>query len=172
MTVLVALETPRGVVLGTDSFIGNDAVRDVTAGPKWRRVGPLVIAFSGSMRLAQSLSLLKPPKQPRRGEDVCDWIVRTVVRPLVEANEWPKGTTSDLGLLVAYAGRCYEVGSDLGVSRSARGYAATGAGYPYALGALHASGASEPVRRVSAALAAACDLSPMCCGPLHVEVFA
>lgn len=172
MTVLVAVESPDGVWLGTDSFLGSEGVRDLHDGPKWRRVGPLVVAFAGSVRFAQGLAGLKVKGRPKRGESVPDWLARVVVAPLLEAGTWSRSGSSGSSLLMLCGGRIYEMGDDLGIARSARGFAAAGAGYEYAYGSLHSTSHMDAPFRVRAALEAACEFSPLCCAPLHVEVFA
>lgn len=172
MTVLVAVESAEGVVLGCDSFLGTEDLRDLHTGPKWRRVGPLTIAHAGSVRHAQALARLRVDSRPRRREDVRDWIARAVVVPLVESGEWSRDKGADATLVIAYAGRAYEIAGDLAVHRSARGYTAAGAGHPYAYGSLHATQGRPAEERVRAALAAACDLSPLCSMPIFVETFA
>jgi ATP-dependent protease HslVU (ClpYQ) peptidase subunit len=171
MTVLVAVESPEGVVLGCDSFLGGEALRDLHHGPKWRRLGPLVIAGAGQCFPDQALGTLRVDSRPRRREDGRDWIARAVVAPMVERGSWRREGIA-AAFLVAYRGAVYEIDETLGVSRSARGYAASGAGYAYAYGALHATEGRPALERVRAALTAACEMSPVCCGPLHVEVFA
>lgn len=172
MTVLVAVEAPDGVWLGCDSFLGNAGVRDLHDGPKWRRVGPLVIAFAGSIRFAQGLAGLRVKGRPKRGESTPDWLVRVVVTPLVDDGAWSASLASDSTLLIAYSGRVYEVSGDLSITRSARGFVAAGAGAEYAYGSLHSTPHLDAPFRVRASLEAACELSPLCCAPLHMQVFA
>ena len=47
MTLCIAIESPSGVVVASDSFFGNERTSDRIDRPKWFRAGPLFVAFAG-----------------------------------------------------------------------------------------------------------------------------
>lgn len=174
MTCIVGIETPTGAYLGADSFIGSTSYVDSKASAKVFARNGWHIGVAGSARFANLLEhIFEWPVAPK-GDDMA-----AVVRVSVDiakaasgddlcfsASTGQRSLESELMLVVG--GRIYTSGSNLGVYRSRRGYAAIGSGDQYALGALHATKDQPPRARVLAALRAAASHAPTVAGPFRI----
>lgn len=159
MTCAVGVEAQGGVWMAADSKIGNTHYCDVTADVKLVPIGGnprMVFGASGLPRVAAAIALIRAPRRPRTDTDY-SYVCRTLEAILADlrASETPL----ELALVVGYHGRIYEIDSALSVTRSVYGYAATGSGYPYALGSL-ASTSGDAKKRAVSAVAAACRHCP------------
>jgi ATP-dependent protease HslVU (ClpYQ) peptidase subunit len=83
----------------------------------------------------------------------------------VKTNEQESGGS----FLVGYRGRLFEIQSDYQVAETTYGFAATGCGEDYLLGAMHALAAEKPEQRILRALAAAEEFSAGVRGPFIVK---
>ncbi len=84
MTCIVGVATRgEGVVLGADTLAGNSDSWIQVASPKLYKPRPwLAFGFTTSWRFGQILGHeldLPAADEPVRGEDVLDWVVRTLV---------------------------------------------------------------------------------------------
>jgi hypothetical protein len=173
VTAVVGLETPEGAWLGCDSFLGDDVAADALARPKLFRRPGLVFGWAGSVTAAQAVEHMPRFRARRRGEDPESYLVAVVV-PRVRAALAPLGypstgrdaVASPADFLVAVGGRLWTLQDDLSAVRSAMGFAAIGAGAPYALGALAATDGA-PAARVRRALEVATRLCAQVRAPYH-----
>lgn len=173
MTCVLGVETPNGVWLGSDSYLGSDEDwRDGLDGPKWFDWGGARFAYSGALRPAQLIARASAPRRPRGDEDDGAYLARLIetARRVHKAHDVVR-RDMDLSWLLAYRGRLYMVMDDYALVRSAHGYAACGAGEKYALGALAATAKAglDPATRVRRALAAAARHSNSVAEPFYVE---
>lgn len=167
MTCVVALETPRSVWLGCDSFIGDDTLVDLVDRPKWFDRGRVTIAYAGVLTLPQAMESIRWPGR-RKGQTLARHLV-SVVDALRTAARKTDTPTKDADLLIVAEGAVYTAEELTQVVRSARGYTAIGGGQKYALGALAATEDKPPRERVERALAAAETWSPGVRRPFHIR---
>lgn len=122
-----ATETDVGhVFIGCDSFLGSEEWADKIDRPKWFRRSGVVLAYAGSLHLAQSLEFnLKPWRTLRKDEDPLAYVCRVVV-PAIKT--LATGSKIDTSFLAVVGGQVIHIGDDLGVSRSNYGYNAIGVG--------------------------------------------
>lgn len=132
MTCCAALEVPATaddpahVYLGCDSFLGTEEIADKIDRPKWFRRSGVVLAFAGSLQLAQTLEYsAKPWRTLRKGEDPLAYVCRVVVPAIKIASA---GSKIDTSFLAVVGGQVIHIGDDLGASRSTYGYNAIGVG--------------------------------------------
>jgi len=180
LTVCVALEHEGKVILGTDSFVGNEISKDSVDGPKIFRIGQIAVAYAGGMRVPQIL--MHTLKVPRYSEakaslwtvSLAEQIRRILVEYGAAGRNSEDGDTSSADMLIAVKGKVYTMQEDFAIYRVQRGYAAIGIGASYALGSLYTSGENgltDPVHRVRLALRAAGQFSPAVSDPFWaVEV--
>lgn len=145
MTCIVGLEHDGLVTIGGDSAAVEGDSIDTYCAPKVFEVGPYLIGFCESFRLGQVIQyrLTKVPEQ--RCTDDLEHLATVFVDKLREqlgragvAKPVDGEDTQPGSLLVGYRSALYSIDSDFHVGRSTRGYAAIGAGAPYALGAMTA----------------------------------
>jgi ATP-dependent protease HslVU (ClpYQ) peptidase subunit len=174
MTCIVGLETKDGAIIGADAFIGGTAYADSKAGAKVFCRNGWHIGVAGSTRFANLLEhVFEWPVAPT--SDDAGAVVRVAVdiAKLAAGDDLCFSTSSgqrslESELMLVVAGRIYTSGSNLGMYRSRRGYAAIGSGDQYALGALHATKDMPPRARVLAALRAAATHTPTVAGPFRI----
>lgn len=158
MTVIAAVEHPGGVLVGCDSCVAAGDALDTLDHPKWfRRRGGLLVAYAGSVRVAQAAELAPGWRGQREGEGDVDYLVNVVATAVRRAvNAAPGARNGEASYLLAYRGRVYEMAGNCVVIRSAFGYGAIGSGESCAKGALSALVGKVPPREaLRAALAAA-----------------
>ena len=174
MTCVVGIETKAGAIIGADSFIGSSAYADAKVSAKVYSRNGWTVGVAGSARFANLLEhVFKWPKAPTT--DDMGAVVRLAVdiAKAVSGDDLCFSTSSgqrslESELMIVVAGRIYTSGSNLGVYRSRRGYAAIGSGDQYALGALHATRGQPPRARVVTALRAAAAHTPTVAGPFRI----
>lgn len=174
MTVIIAAESPTGVVLGCDSYLGSHGTRLAISRAKWFVNGPCILAFAGSVRGAQVAEhWLKPFRAPKRNEPDESYLVTVVAASIRGAHEHVGGEAEKLVehngavFLVAFRGRVHLIQGDYSVARTRDGYAALGAGEDFALGALAATHGMPPRDRVRLALEAATRHCSHVSAPFH-----
>lgn len=183
MTAIAAVVGPSGAVWMGGDAAGTDE-RDLSLGigtePKVWRQGPVLFGACGSFRVAQLLRWHMDLPHPDPNVDAVEYITGPLIdamrQTLVERGSlttWlDEGTDAiaESGLLVALAGRVFEVYSDFGVGELVHGYAATGCGSLIALGALAATEgmSTKPRERVRLALDAAERHSAGVRGPMTI----
>lgn len=175
MTVVVAIETGTGVVIGADSagVAGLDLI--VRADEKVFHRGPMIMGFTASFRMGQLLRYqLEIPKHPKNMDDheYMSTVFIDSVRSCLSKGGYAKKTNEqeEAGTFLAgYKGRVYTIESDYQVGKSAAGYDAVGCGAQIALGAMHATDNSlDPEVRIRKALDAAEAFSAGVRGPFMV----
>ncbi len=167
MTCIVALEADRGVWIGSDSYVGSDAVRD-TMGAKWFQRGPLLLASAGSIYAGQVAEFGVQFRVKRKHESDLEYIVLAVAEPLRAIHRAVGIKLDGDNFIAAYGGRAYWIGDDYGVHRSLFGYVCVGAGEQFASGSLATDTAMNPRARVLAALGAAAKHCSQVDPPFHV----
>lgn len=176
MTCIVALEHAGAAWIGCDSFMGTAHQRDRTDRPKfWVRAG-MTIGFAGSFRAAQVIEHGIRFRPHQASESVHRYLVSEVAKKIRStlnregAAVREQGTDSqDAELIVCIRGEVWIIQADYAALRSTHGFAASGSGGPYALGALLATPKMEPHRRIMTALKAATAFSTSVCEPFHIE---
>jgi ATP-dependent protease HslVU (ClpYQ) peptidase subunit len=162
MTCIVGLEHQGSAYLGSDSFVGNSNFADSCSGPKLHYVGMILFGHAGSVRrsdvLMDRMRISSGPKRPSE-RWVSKHIIPEMVRVLKEHDVAFRETNAppddNGGSIVAICGHVYEIGCNMGVTRSRYGYAAIGSGYMAALGSLASTLGKLPHVRIRLALEAA-----------------
>lgn len=188
MTCIVALKTiNKTVVLGGDSFCGDDEVANLCHAPKVYKVGPIGVGLCGQVRTEQILErILKKviPKQEERGELTEEWLVYklpNIIRKAMKKHgvlDEEQGTDQldDSEYIFAFDSKIYFLNKDFGFWDTQHQYGAIGAGKQFALGALAYASETSKVKKsphqvVQMALEAAATWSPWVRAPFAmVEV--
>lgn len=188
MTCIVALRTTnKTVILGGDSFCGDDEVVNLCRAPKVYKVGPIGVGLCGQVRSEQILEkTLKKvvPEQEEKGELTEEWLVYKLPNIIRKAMKKHGALCEDQGAhqlndseyIFAFNGKIYFLDEDFGLWDTQYKYGAIGSGKPFALGALaYASETPQmeenPHRVVQMALEAAAKWSPWVRAPFTmVEV--
>ena len=179
MTCIVGVEGKGGAWIGCDSFWGDSGIKSGAIDrPKIFALGSCAVGYAGSLRVPQILEYGAKVRKIRRGEDALSYLVCAIVPALRRAlrtngalgvsRETPGVDAHEASLLLVLRSEIYTIQGDLAVSRALEGYAATGAGEPFALGSLASTKGRKAEDRVRIALEAAAIHSPYVCGPLHV----
>lgn len=128
MTTIIAVETPTGIIFGSDSQI-TSVGKEVLDGPKFFQHGDVIFGSAGRLRLVQELRYGK--KVPRVKGDPTKYVHQKLLPFIAEAME-----RADLKweneLIVAVGGSAYKIGIDNTVMRSPDGVYIIGSGAAYA----------------------------------------
>lgn len=169
MTCLVALEHSGRVWVGSDSFLGTDAVRDLPDRPKWFRRSGVFVGYAGSLRAAQVVENFATFRRRERGEADLAYLVNVVAEGFRKALNVSRVRLNTASFLLAYRGRAYALQDDYSVARSSYGYLCIGAGAEIANGALAVLPQTEdPKSIITQAIAAAERHSTKVGGRYHV----
>jgi ATP-dependent protease HslVU (ClpYQ) peptidase subunit len=175
MTCIVAVTSPAGICMGGDSAALSGWVNLSGAEPKVFTNGDYLIGFTTSFRMGQLLRYADLPKPlDRTGEELLRFMCTEFIdatRTLFKDGGWAeneKGAEKGGTFLVAVNGALLKVDGNYMVTQPADGYAACGAGWELALGALHATARVAPERRCRLALAAAAHHSAAVRAPFHI----
>lgn len=172
MTLVIALEVPRGVLVACDSFLGTVTSRDVIDAPKWFKASSsLLVGYAGSVRAAQVAERAVRYRRQRKSEDDRGYL-QAVVEAIREAHHALIDDDSDpeAEYLLAYRGRAYTLQEGYGLTRSAYGFAAIGAASAEALSALHATADLAPRTRAERVMQSVGRVSQFVCEPYHYVV--
>lgn len=165
MTCAVGLKANGRVYLGVDSACTSNLIQ-ITArsSGKLFRLGPLLIASSGSRRAPQIIQHCLSESFTGIERSPYEWLVKrltvTLRRALTEHGSLEKyadggADKQDLTMLIAYRNRLFELHEDFQVDEWREPYCAIGAGDQLALGAFFATKDLDPMARVRMALCAA-----------------
>jgi ATP-dependent protease HslVU (ClpYQ) peptidase subunit len=175
VTCIVALETGRGVWMGSDRAGSDGYTIGAVCSPKTFHNGPLLIGYTSSFRMGQLLQYALQPPLHSLGWDIDRWVATDLMRALRTAyadHGWDAlhhNVAEGGNFLLALRGRCYEIQSDYSFLRSPTGEYAIGSGCYHALGSLHATRDwAKPKARVLAALEAAAEHVATVAGPFDV----
>lgn len=170
MTLCIAIESPSGVVVASDSFFGNERTSDRIDRPKWFRAGPLFVAFAGDPRAAQIAQHSVKPRKRARGESVDAYLFSyaSAIREAHRAHH-DSGNDAETEFIVICEGRAYEIQQGYSVTRSRRGFCAIGAGSSEAIAALYVTRDVEPVERARRVMRAVARVSNYVRAPFYVE---
>lgn len=128
MTTIIAVETPQGIIFGSDSQITTQG-KEVLDGPKFFQKGDVIFGSAGRLRLMQELRYGK--RVPRVTGDPTNYVHRKLLPFIADAME-----RADLAweneLIVAVKGSAYKIGIDNTVIRSPKGVYVIGSGSPWA----------------------------------------
>jgi ATP-dependent protease HslVU (ClpYQ) peptidase subunit len=179
MTTVIAVETKRGVIFGSDTQVTSGFQKSQLAAPKFFQKNDYVIGLAGVWEM---FSVLKRSELPAVETDDLDAHMREVFLPV--ANQLENEMLEKFGvpanhpnaphssLLVSVRGAVYEVDLNDGQApwRKGSGYSAIGSGSRYALGSL--GGARKlDLKAVEAALLAASRNDIGTSGPFIVKNF-
>lgn len=173
MTCIVGLVEDGKIYMGADRGMSDKRFIASSLTPKIRKIGPILIGYSASRGTGQLAHFVNYPKPDFN--NVERWVRMDMCKALQEASEAYKVDISAEGIaadfLVGVGGKLFEVTTtDWSVTEYEA--IATGSGYSYALGALHATSSYDisPRDRVKIALDAAIKYSPSCQSPIDLLV--
>lgn len=176
MTAIIAVKKGGKVSIGSDS-LGSSTYLKQNYGTKLIKGSNFTVGYSASYRMAgileDNLDDFKAPKKwdIKEARRFAEWfrsvMLKYGAKKEGEDGELPKHPVL---LIMATKSKIFHIGYDYAVLES-RQFAATGSGNMILEGAAHALfdtnlDASEIVYE---AIEAACDLSPSCGKPIHVE---
>jgi len=168
MTLVIGLEDPEGVILGSDSYAGSEDFRDSTDGPKWFRFGPVWVAWAGSFAVAKAAEHFAPVPPRKKGERDASYLFR-MTQALYTACLPLSGVKPEEGeFVLAWKNRVYTVETGGAPVRSRHGYAAAGAGAFQAVAALAATEGLPGEERVKKTLEAVGRHSTRVSPPFHL----
>lgn len=187
MTVVVALRCSDGsVVMGGDSFCGDEDVLDVCLAPKAYMVGPVGVGICGGVRTEQILERTLREVIPEKKDVTAKWLQSDLTDILHETMSDQKVVTStegfhslkDSSYLLVFDGVIYHLEEDFSLWDSRRNFAAIGAGKQFALGALGVQlsrlgrfpDVEEATTMVQWALQTTATWSPWVCSPFITVV--
>lgn len=171
-TCIVGIVHGKDVWMGCDSMASDERAKVQMLAPKIMRVGDMLIGVCGALRIRDVVEFVT---MPERTESVSDreYIVRSYIPALRNALREAGTLTTEDGLeeyygdmLIAYRAKLYSLCEDFALLEHS--HWATGSGGMYAMGALYAT-KGEPRTRIKTALQAACEYSPSCGPPFHIE---
>jgi ATP-dependent protease HslVU (ClpYQ) peptidase subunit len=175
VTAIVAVRAADGfVALGGDSFYGDSKTVDLGAAPKVEAVGPIGFGVCGSVPAETAFRIaLRKFVRKRITERAILEDLPALAYDEAERRHVCDEDRGSAGYMLVHDGAIYTVEGLDGIVRTARPYAAIGAGGPLALAAAayppdimpNGYAASLVVRR---ALGVAADLSPWVRAPFHV----
>jgi len=178
MTCVVALVTNGKIILGGDSFCGDDSILDICRSPKVYKIGPIGVGLCGNVRSEQILEKTLKYHIPRRQKITHNWLVNNLTESVRKAMKkygclYDKDGVHEMkesAYILTFKDRIYHFDEDFGLWDSARPYTAIGAGRSIAFGALAQSiklglHNENPEKVVLDALEIASEWSPWVCGP-------
>lgn len=191
MTIIAGIETPQGVILGSDSGCTLEGrLISRTDRKVFTRGTSLVIGTAGSARQQQIISEYmhfptekKPEnwvykRKTTRGMTPERWMLLCFIpklKEIFEAHGWTQTDRDRLDytqtyLLVGVSNHLFAVWSDLQIERTLSGYHAIGSGSELARGSLRSTRDwLDPQRRIKESLEAAIEFNTACKGPLCIE---
>lgn len=132
MTVAIGAVVENGVVLVSDEWASNDSEKWRMPGGSVFKVGPLGIAYCGSVRAGQILQEWLLDLDAKETENA-DCFIRLIARAWQSINASKDAWDGDL--LAAWRGKLYHIDYEGGLSEHER-YFAIGAGSQFAMGYL------------------------------------
>jgi ATP-dependent protease HslVU (ClpYQ) peptidase subunit len=171
-TCIVGIVHGGNVWMGCDSMASSDYVKAEMRVPKIFRVGEMLIGVCGSLRVRDIVEFVPLPARLESDTNDRGYLVTSYVpqlrNALKEAGvlDADEVDSFDGGMLIAYRGRLFQVYSDFAIMEQERW--AVGSGSDYALGSLFST-SGDPQKRIKTALQAACEFSPSCAPPFHIE---
>ncbi len=176
MTCIVAVETPAGVVMGSDRMASGGGTGITLDYPKTFTNGPVLFGCCGSIRLRQLLqhSLIVPVDSLSWDLDrwVSHYLMAAIRSTFEEHGALFRRDNTDRGgsAIIAIRGRAYELQSDYSFVRTTTGEYAVGSGEDHAKGSLHATRGNrrDPEARIIGALEAAAEHVVTVAGPFDI----
>lgn len=139
MTCIVGIEHGKRVLMGGDVQGSGANYKVLHTQPKVFRKNALLFGYTTSYRFGQIIEHgLKNPIAPDSDDEIYRWLV-TVLVPDIRKCLKDEGYEQGGNCLIAVRGQLWELQADFSVLRSAKGYAAVGSGYEYALGSVFTS---------------------------------
>ena len=164
MTTVIAVETPKGVILGSDSQVTSYG-KEPMNGPKYFKNGGVVFALAGRARFIQELRYGRIPAV--RGD--VDRYVHTKLVPFIRDLAEKTELKEENQFIVVVKDRVYKIDPDLTVSRSASRVYVIGSGTPWATAYLSTVSKVDE-SAVKKALEVAAKHDPYTSGPFHVSM--
>jgi ATP-dependent protease HslVU (ClpYQ) peptidase subunit len=156
MTCIVAVSDRKQVWMGGDSAATRGTDRYILKQPKVWTAGRFLYGLSGNPIIAQRIKASFNPSPPT-GKDPYDYMSSEFIdqfRDLMVDHDIGTLTDYPAHMLVAFAGRIFELWPNYLVMECKENYASVGSGSVYALGSLESSSGS-PEKRITSALEAA-----------------
>ena len=125
MTVIAAILTPKGALMGADSAVADSDIKLTMADSKIRDFNGTLIGYCGAVNLGRQMFRLIEKDQPLS--------IVAYVEALTQTKAW-HGVT----FLIVERHELWEVEAGAAIHLSDT-YASIGSGSPYALGSLHRS---------------------------------
>lgn len=181
MTCIVALKDKNIIVLGGDSFAGDNFYHDIVTEPKVFQKDEYAFGFCGSFRLYQILkyeTIL--PVLPKKCKDITAFLVKTFVPKIRKQFEMSgfrslKDNVEGFGdeqssVIIVIRGKAYVMYSDFSIVEFGRECYSIGAGAFFALGAFSALRETKlsPEKKVEKCLTAATDWCNLVKEPYHL----
>ena len=171
MTTIIAVETPNGVIFGSDTQATYGSSKNNLDHAKFFTNGEVTFGVAGSLELVQTLKYIELPDIP---QDIDFWVNTTLVTGVVNmfiglAQKYDV-TPNEVGaVIVSIRGRVYEISNFGEVIRTTRKYYSIGSGSTWAESVL--STVKNPtVKDVKRALEHAALNDIYTSGPFHVEL--
>jgi len=156
MTIVAAISTPAGSMIGSDSLAAVGDLCAPSATPKIAKFGNLLIGFAGSWRAGQQFI------------DYTSRLATPTLRQILECDT----AETDWNLLVVEGGRIYEISADKGVVEALPvegvAYGAIGSGASVCLGALGYAAPRLDQSALRRALMVTAEHTTTVAGPFHV----
>ena len=172
MTILAGLTHDGKVYMAADRAMSDSNFISPLAKPKIRKVGYFIIGYSGSLGTGQLTTYATYPTvnlnnlEEYMRMSFCGALQKAADEYKIDIN----GEDNGADLLVGVGGRLFEI-STVDWSVGEYSMIATGSGYPFAMGSLHATRhTDDPLWRIREAVGAAIKYSPSCVGPIDVLV--
>ena len=172
MTVIVGLVEDGKVYMGGDRGMSDDKFIGSMLQPKIKVIGNMLIGYAASLGAGQIAHYIEYP-QPK-DDNVHKYVRTVVVKTLMDAyQEYGLDFTEDekaaADFLIGINGHLFELNTnDWSVAQYEQ--VATGSGFAYAMGSLHATSQYDigPKERIKLALEASIKYSPSCQGPVDI----
>jgi 20S proteasome alpha/beta subunit len=172
MTVKAGIAHNGKVYMASDRGMSDKGFIGSILTPKIRKVGPLLIGYSGSQGAGQlAHNTIYPEPNYNNLEawirfEFADALQKTAEQFKIDINTEENGTD----LLVGVGGRIFEVTTEDWAASEYK-YIATGSGYAYAIGSLFSTQDWEDQKaRVKEAVKASIAHSPTCTGPIDTLI--
>ena len=174
MTVIVALKENGVVYMGGDSAGTSEHRISVRKDAKVKKIGNILIGFSGSFRAGQIIS--RDFKCPTRGKKqslqafMSTTFINSFLDSLADNDYIPPHDNTGVDILIAIEGKIFSILSDCQIEEVYSHYNAIGSGADSALGALYATNklGIPPITRVKLCLSASAQFCNQVRRPFHI----
>jgi ATP-dependent protease HslVU (ClpYQ) peptidase subunit len=171
MTVIVGLETDKGVIIGADSIAISGYNALATTIEKVFIKDGFIFGVCGNFRIAQLIRY--KASFPEKVGDQPDFqylstVIIDCIKKVLKDDNFEDEENQEPTLLVGYNGKLYVIYHDFQVNRFLGGYFALGYGSDFALGSLFSTSKLPPMERIKQALNAANHFSAAVLNPYKI----